>query len=80
MKKLENLLLNDYFNNNMINLLCKASFDIFSNSEILKSFVFFTVKLKDIKENNYAEPLLIFYSCNKIKICDYHIKIIEEWN
>ena len=78
LKKLENLLLNDYFNNNMINLLCKASFDIFSNSEILKSFVFFTVKLKDIKENNYAEPLLIFYSCNKIKICDYHIKIIED--
>ena len=78
MKKLESLLLNDYFNINMIDILCKASFDIFSNSGILKSFVFFTLKLRDIKKDKFIEPLLIFYSCNKIKICYYHIKIIED--
>ena len=78
LKKFENLILNNFINSNMINILLKASFEIFLDYEIIKTFVFFTIKIKELKKENYLEALLILIDENEIKICEYHIKLIEE--
>ena len=76
LKKFENLIINNNMNSNMIKILDKATYDIFENSEILKSFVFFTIKLRNIKITDYIDSLIIL--SNQTKICEYHIKIIED--
>ena len=76
LKKFEYLLLNNHINSNMILILCEASFDIYTNSELLKNFVFFTLKINDIRKKEHIQNLLILFSNIKIKICEYHIKII----
>ena len=78
MKKFEILILNNYINFNMIDILSKASFNIFFNFEVVKTFVFFSIKLRDLKKNHDIESILVLISSGKIKICEYHIKIIEE--
>ena len=78
LKKFEDLIFNDHINSIMIDILCKASFDILSDSKFLTAFVFFTIKLKELKNNDYIDALSTLVSENKIKICEYHIKIIEK--
>ena len=78
LKKFQNLIIDNYINNNMIDILCKASFDIFFDFEILKVFVFFTIKIRDLIKEDCLEDLLSLISENRIKICEYHIKKMED--
>ena len=82
MKKFENLILNNNINNCIINMLCKASFDIFYNYDkekpFLLTFVFFTIKMNELKISQDIESLLILIAEDKIKICENHIRIIED--
>ena len=68
LKKFHNLILDNNINTNMIDILCKASFDIFFDFEILKAFDFFTKRIKDLKKENCIENLLSLISENRIKI------------
>ena len=76
-KKFEKYIMNNIINFNLIEILCKASFEIYSNFGLLKNFVFFKKKLKEIKKENIL-ALLDFIPYNKVKIVDYHIKLIED--
>ena len=78
LKKFQNLIIDNYINNNMIDILCKASFDIFFDFEILKVFVFFTIKIRDLIKEDCLEDLLSLISESRIKICEYHIKKMED--
>ena len=85
LKKFEYLISNNHINNEIINILCKISkesLDIFKNSKILQSFILFTLKLEELKKkefiDEYIESLLILLDKNRINICEYHIKLIED--
>ena len=76
-KKFESLITNNNINSNIIEILLKASFDIFSNNEIVSFFILFTTILKNIRKENNIEYLITLISENKIIISEYHLKIIE---
>ena len=74
MKKFENFIVNNSINLNLIEILIKAKFEIFADFEIVKNFVFFTIKLK--KENSI--PLIDFINFQNVRVVEYHIKLIED--
>jgi len=77
MKKFEELIINNSINLNLIEILFKASDDIFSENEIVRNFVFFTKKLKELKQENIND-LFNYIDTKNVKIVDYHLKLIED--
>ena len=87
--KIENLIINNHINENIVDLLFKAYTpsdfnDIFINSEVIKVFVCLTLNLRILKIRNTETKegnisfLINLVSKSKIKICEYHLKLIED--